>query len=141
MVMLFSVQSLSKWAQTTTIKLTVKWIKLFQQQDYGKQPIQFPSADKPNMICMKHFTTIGITLLIYGVHGSILDSLKPSDYPLLMDDRLETKWRSDDLKKESNIPGVCRQLELHIIETSLSGRMTQTECGLAGYKILLLPRN
>ena len=86
------------------------------------------------MICMKHFTTIGITLLllIYGIHGSILNSLKPSDYPLLMDDQLETKWKSDDLKKESHIPGLCRQLELHIIETSLSGRMTHTECGLAG---------
>ena len=87
------------------------------------------------MICWKQIRTIGIFLLlwIYGLHGSILTSLKPSDYPVLMDDRLETKWKSDDLEKEANIPGVCRQLELHIIETSLSGRMTEIQCGLAGY--------
>ena len=53
---------------------------------------------------------------------------------MLMDDRLETKWKSEDLEKEANIPGVCRLLELHIIETSLSGRMTEIQCGLAGYR-------
>ena len=87
------------------------------------------------MICRNQVTTFSIILLflIGGIYGSILNSLEPSDYPILMDDQLETKWTSDDLKKEVNIPGVCRQLELHIIETSLSGRMTEIECGLAGY--------
>ena len=88
------------------------------------------------MICRHLFTTVGIIFLflICCIHGSILNSLKPSDYPMLMDDQLETKWTSNNLKKVVNIPGVCRQLELHIIETSLSGRMTEIECGLAGYK-------
>ena len=95
------------------------------------------------MICRNQVRTFSIILLflICGIHGSILNSLEPSDYPILMEDQLETKWKSDDLSKDPNIPGVCRQLEMHIIETSLRGRMTETECGLAGYLNILFVQN
>ena len=85
------------------------------------------------MIFSKQIKNFFLLCMICDNYGFHLNSLKPYDYPILIDDRLETKWKSQELKEEPNIPGVCRQLELHIIETSLSGRMTETECGLAGY--------
>ena len=95
------------------------------------------------MIRRNSVISIGSVLLLlnYGIYGSILSSLKPSGFPKLIEHQLETKWKSDDLSKDPNIPGVCRQLEMHIIETSLRGRMTETECGLAGYLNILFVQN
>ena len=77
---------------------------------------------------MGHYTS---TLLVTLVCARLMTTtrLEPSGPPRLVSSHLLTTWTS----QTEISPGLCRQLQVILVERSWRGDVVRTDCGLAGY--------
>ena len=77
---------------------------------------------------MGHYTS---TLLVTLVCARLMTTtrLEPSGPPRLVSSHLLTVWTS----QTEISPGLCRQLQVILVERSWRGDVVRTDCGLAGY--------